>query len=622
MANLKISDLDFDSIKENLKTFLKNYRDSNGDLVFTDYDFSGSALSVLLDLLAYNTHYNGYYANMLMNEMFLDSAVKRESAVSIAKHLGYTPRSVRSARATIGFTVSAPSGNPTSLTLDKYTAFNTIINNVSYTFVNVQPKTIVPVSGVYEFNDVEILEGIPLEYIFRVNNPGPGEKYEIPNENIDTTSLVVTVQNSNTDTTTTTFEFADDVVDINGDSKVYYIEESPTGKFQLIFGDGVLGKKLVNGNLVKVQYLISNGSDCNVSSLITQNFTTSATVGGGGITNIVTSINSNYGANRETITEIKFNAPKFNSSQNRAVTADDYKVLIDTYYPALIDSISVWGGEENIPKKYGKVIIALSPATGFTITEDIKNNISNYLKQKKILSVTPEYVDPEYFYINLMVNVKYNFKLTSLTSDDIKQLVLESINNYFNNNLKRFDQDFVFSKLSKLIDESEDSIVGNLISLKIQKRIIPALSTDLIFSDDDSLKFYVGLLPGSLESTRFAITIENVVYPVIMKDYPTDSLPNYSGAGIIKLINPITNAVVKDSFGTIDYGAGTVSIPTLNVTGFYDDSTDLRIMVAPQNSYLDVTVNRNQILLLDDSTSNPIVNRTKGLDVNVYPVNA
>ena len=248
MANLRVSELDFDDIKVNLKNFLSNYRDSNGDLVFTDYDFEGSGLSVLLDLLAYNTHYNAYLSNMLINEMFLDSAVKRESAVSIAKHLGYTPRSVRSARATINFTVNNVVGNPSTITLDRYTPFTTTINNSSFTFVNLESITVSKDAGAYNFTNVEITEGIPLEFVFRVNVPGPTEKYEIPNLNLDVSTMIVTVQKSNTDLTTTTYNLADDALGIDGNSTIYFLEENPTGSFSLVFGDGILGKKLTAGN--------------------------------------------------------------------------------------------------------------------------------------------------------------------------------------------------------------------------------------------------------------------------------------------------------------------------------------------------------------------------------------
>lgn len=621
MANLRVTELDFDSIKQNLKNFLSVYRDSAGDLVFSDYDFEGSGLSVLIDLLAYNTHYNAYLSNMLINEMFLDSAVKRESAVSIAKHLGYTPRSTKSARAIIDFIVFSPSGNPTTLTLDKYTPFSTTINNKVYTFVNLESRTITRSSAGYSFNNIEIVEGVPLEYVFRVNFPGIAEKYEIPNKNVDISTLVVTVQNSNTDLTTDVYSRSDDALGIDGTSKIYFLEESPTGYFNLVFGNNVLGKKLNAGNLVKVQYLISNGTDCNVSSKINQNFSTSTTIGGGSIIAITTVQNSIYGADKESISEIKFNAPRYNSSQNRAVSDKDYKVLIDSFYPALIESVAVWGGEDNVPKKYGKVMVALSPVAGYSITSAVKQNILNHLKRRRILSIVPEFVDPEYFYVNLTIYTKYDSRLTNFTSDEIKNQIRQTINNYFNDNLRKFDQDFIFSKLNKLIDETNNAIVGSLINLKIQKRITPVIGSEIILLKYNNIKFYVSIMPGSLQSTRYSYLDNNgIAHPVIMRDLPNDVLPNYLGTGAVQLINPITNTILDSNYGTINYGTGEIDIPSFLVYGLYDDSEDVRITIKPQDNYLDVTVNRNQIILQDDSVYNINTNSENGISINTISV--
>lgn len=622
MANLRVSELDFDDIKQNLKTFLSTYRDGNGDLVFSDYDFEGSGLSVLLDLLSYNTHYNAYLSNMLINEMFLDSSVKRSSAVSIAKHLGYTTRSVRGSRAIISFTVSNPTGSPTSLTLDRYTPFTTTINGSPRTFVNLETKNVQRVSDAYTFTDIQIVEGVPLEFVFRVRNPGLSEKYEIPNPDVDTSTMLVTVQNSNTDLTTDTFTLADDSLGLDGTSKVYFLEENPTGLYQIVFGDNILGKKLSPGNLIKVQYLISSGSSTNVSGLINQSFSSSALVGGGQITGVTASQNSAYGADKETITEIKFNAPKYRSSHNRAVNYNDYKVLIDSYNPGLIDSVAVWGGEDNIPRKYGKVMIALSPAQGLSITEKVQDEITEFLRNKRILSVNPEYVNPEYFYVNLDINVKYDYKTLSITSDDLKNQIIQTVETYFNTDLKKFDKDFIYSKLSKLIDNTNPSILGNLMSLKVQKRLKPILNTNNLLLGNNSIKFYIGIMPGSLSSTRFAYLNDSIVYSVVLNDLPNDSTPNYTGTGIVRLVDPTTLEIVNTNYGTINYGTGEIIIPALNIYGYYANSSDLKILVQPQNDFLDVAVNFNQIILLDDSTLDVNTGSSAGLTVSMVPINA
>ena len=322
MANLRIAELDFDTIKSNLKDFLKNYTAEDGAPYFTDFDFEGSGLSILLDVLSYNTHYNAYLASMVINDMFLDSAVKRASAVSIAKHLGYTPISVRGARAKISFEVISPTNSPTFLTLEKFTPFTTTIDEVSLTFVNLNAVTIQPNVGNYNFTDVEIVEGTPLEYTFSVDVPGPAEKYVIPNNNLDTSTLQVIVQNSFADTTQTVYTLAEDTIGISSTDTVYFIEETPTGFFQIYFGDGVIGKKLDRNNLVIASYLISNGTIGNVSGNITQQFTCGARVGGGTVDGTITATtNSRGGLSKETIDSIKFRAPKYLASQNRAVSA-------------------------------------------------------------------------------------------------------------------------------------------------------------------------------------------------------------------------------------------------------------------------------------------------------------
>ena len=325
MPNLTIADLDFDLIKSNLKTFLREYRDKNNAPIFTDFDFEGSNWSILLDVLAYNTHMNAYLANMILNEMFLDSAVKRASAVSLAKHLGYTPLSTRSSRATVTFNVTNPTGSPNFLTLEKFTPFNTIVEGTTYTFVNLDPITIQPNNGVYTFENVEIVEGLPLEYVFRVNVPGPGEKYVIPNNDIDTTTLRVNVQKSFSDTTLTTFNQSLTISKINGESKVYFLEENPLENYEIYFGDGIIGKKLESGNLIRVLYLISNGSLSNVADFIEQRFDCAVNIGGGTIENIITVTNSHGGSAKEDINSIRYNASRFVTANDRAVTAEDYK---------------------------------------------------------------------------------------------------------------------------------------------------------------------------------------------------------------------------------------------------------------------------------------------------------
>ena len=622
MANLRIAELDFDTIKYNLKEFLKNYTAEDGAPYFTDFDFEGSGLAILLDLLSYNTHYNAYLASMVINEMFLDSAVKRDSAVSLAKNLGYTPVSARGAVAKVSFEVIEPTGTPTFLTLEKYTPFTTQINDTVLTFVNLQNVTIQPNVGRYLFNNVEIVEGIPLQYTYSVDVPGPAEKYVIPNENIDTTTIEVIVQNSLTDTTQTLYSLAEDTLDISGDSTVYYLEETPGGKFQIYFGDGILGKKLNRNNLVIVNYIITSGSVGNVSGSIKQNFTCESLVGGGSITGTLTAdVNSQGGMEKETIDSIKFRAPKFSASQNRAVTAADYKALIERDFP-LVESVSVWGGEENDPPKYGRVIIGLKPYTGYEVTDQVKSNISKLvLQNRQMLGISTEFIEPDYFYVNLSIKVKYNTAKGTLSSTTLKNLVINEVQTYFSTYLQKFEQSFIFSKLSKNIDSIDDYVVGNLMTLKLQRRITPELnSIRNNYINSNSLRFKNAIKPGTLDSTEFLVSYNGATLNAKLKDVPNDSFPNNNGTGKVYLINNDNNEVLYNNYGDIDYSTGVVTIYSLVTLGYLSDIIDVRISVEIQDEYLDINVSKNEILVLDDSTLNSEYNRMAGLSVNIISV--
>ena len=490
MSNYRISELDFDSIKTNLKQFLTNYRDKENTLIFKDYDFDASSISILLDLLSYNTHYNAYLANMVANEMFLDSAVKRESAVSIAKHLGYTPLSYRSARATVGFEVQNPVNNPATLTLPRFSPFSTTIDDKIYTFVNLDAVTIKPEDGIYTFSNVEIVEGEPLVYSYRVDVSGPGEKYIIPNKNIDTSTIRVTVQNSYTDLSSYSYTLAENLSSILPASKVFFLEENPSGFFEIFFGDNILGQKLKPGNIVIIEYLVSNGDSGNVSGNIDQQFSLGTAIGGVTLnTSIIATVNSAGGDVPDSLDEIKFKAPRFLASFNRAVTAEDYKALIEANFP-LVESVSVWGGEENIPPKYGKVIISLKPYDGYTVSDTVKTNIKEkILANKKVMSILPEFIDPSYLYINLDTKVKFNTKNSKYTSSQIELLTRAKIEAYFKQELQKFNKNFIYSKLSKDIDSLDTSIIGNVSTIKLQKRIIPIIGAENGFTGSSIIKF-------------------------------------------------------------------------------------------------------------------------------------
>ena len=611
MSNLRIAELDFDQIKTNLKTYL------NAQSEFTDYDFEGSGLSVLLDILAYNTHYNAYLANMLMNEMFLDSAVKRSSAVSIAKHLGYTPISARGAVANLDIVVTNPTGLPSSLTLERYTPFTSTVDGTAYTFLTTETQTALRDGSTYTFTNVDVKEGTLLSYSYVVADATPAAKYEIPSEAIDTTTLSVIVQTSASDATSTTYTLLTDITGVDDTSTVYFLEQNAQGKYQIYFGDNVIGKSLSIGNLITIQYTTVTGAVVNVSSTVAQSFASVNPIGGSSTIEVTVNSNSTGGADVESISSIKFNAPRVNASKNRAVTATDYEALILSNYTGA-ESVSVWGGEDNDPPYYGKVMISLKPYSGYTISDATKQSIKdNILKTKKAITVTPEFVDPTYLHVGIGASVVYNTSLTTITSDQVKSLVNTAIVNYFSSDLQKFNKTFNHYKLTNLIQESHSSITNVLLNLKIQKRIIPTLNTTNVFTGSTSIKYRNPIKPGSITSSYFYIQLNGVATLVKITDLPNDTPPSDTGSGVLRLINTTTNAVVSNNVGSVDYGTGVVSVTSIVPTGIPAGATDIRITCSIQEAYYNLSVSKNEILVLDDSTTNKISGLVAGTNIAV-----
>ena len=611
MPNLRIAELDFDTIKSNLKTFLQAQPE------FTDYDFEGSSLSVLIDILAYNTHYNAYLANMLINEMFLDSAVKRASAVSIAKHLGYTPRSAKSARALLNVTVNNPTGNPATITLDRYTPFTVSLNGTSYSFYNLQPITVSKlISGEYVFSNLEVVEGTPLSISYVVANPGPEEKFEIPSTTVDTSTLLVTVQTSATNTSSSAYVISDNIANITSNSRVYFLEENPFEKYQVYFGDDVTGKKLTVGNIVTIRYLSSLAQNANSSNLTTQTFTTTSIAGSSNVT-ISTVTNPRGGSDKETIGSIKFNAPRSYAARNRAVTSSDYETLISSNFLDA-ESVSVWGGEENDPPYYGKVLISLKPYYGFTISQATKDSIiETILKDKKVLSIQPEFIDPDYGHVNLKVYVTYDSKSTTKTSSQIENIVRNTITSYFATQLQKFNKNFNKSLLINNILKSDASIESVLTTIKLQKRFNVTLNKLNSFYENDVIKFQNAILPGSLTSTRFLVNFSNTTTSSKIVDIPNTMPPDNLGNGTLRLVNAESGSILESNVGTVNYGTGLVNIFGITPIGLPNNLFDFRLTGTIQETNHNLQVSKNEILVLDDSDNNAFAGLEAGLTVNV-----
>lgn len=616
MANLQVTDLDFDDIKDNLKSYLSTQTQ------FSDYNYEGSNLSIILNSLAYNTHYNAMLANLLANEMFLDSAIKRASVVSLAKQLGYTPRSAVAPEAKINITVNNPAGTPNQLTLDKYTPFTTTIDNDEYTFYNLDAVTITPTNGVYTFSDVRVKEGSVLTYNYTVTDVNA--KFIIPAVDVDLATLKVSVQTSSVNTTTVAYSKVSDVLSLTPTDTVYFVQENPNGFFEVYFGDGAFGKSLVSGNIVKFEYLVTNKEAANGANL----FNIAATVAGNDDIELTLSQEAAGGAEKEDVDSIKVNAPAYHNARGRAVTKEDYSAILSSQVP-YAKSIVVWGGEENDPPIYGKVFISVNPQTGYYLTQSLKEDIiSTVLKTKNIVSITPEFVDPEFLYVSLNSEITYDPKKTTRSIGELQALAQTAITNHFDNNLGRFGKNLVYSALTKTVDAIDPSIIGSVTSMMIQKRLVPTLNVEKQYNFTFNNKVH----PARLTSTRFFVYIGTTLTDVKIVDVPNIPV-DYNGTGVLKLVDSVTEVVLNESLGTIDYATGKVAIAALNVANA-NTNGDIRFNIELQEGIGNVLVKiqasdsplaqiqlpqpyANQIIVLDDSTLNAPINQLAGLTISV-----
>lgn len=571
---IQVSELDFDQIKSNLKTYLR------GQPEFTDYDFEGSGLSVLLDVLAYNTHYNALYQNFTVNEMFLDSAGKRNSVVSRAKELGYTPYSATCSEAIIDLTVSSPTSFPESLTLPKNASFTTTVDGVTYTFYTTDAITI-PYDAGYKFSDVTIKEGTPITFKYTVAS---GARYMVPNSNVDMKTLVVRVQESAQSTVFHTYTRADSILNVTGSDRAYFVKEIENQLYELKFGDGILGMELSNGNVVHLEYFVTNAGATNGAKQFTY---TGPTLLNGGAT--VTLKNAAYkGADIESIASIKFNAPKAYTAQNRAVTAEDYQSLIYNKFPEA-QTVSVWGGEDNIPPIYGKAFLCIKPKGGDILSPaQRKEIIHDILSTRNVVSITPELIDPEYINISLNVTVYYNDRDTARSVDELGSLVSSTILNYNETDLQKFDGVFRFSKLSRMIDASEPSIVNNITTLKLHVELKPKYNTSAQYIINIINPIYTeNVSELAVVSTNFYI--KDSIDPHFLQD---DGLGKMQ---LIRIDETGAHNIANPSIGTVNYLLGYISIQRLNIVSFIGDM--LEIVIKPQSN--DVVSAFHQIARID-----------------------
>ena len=631
-ANNKIAvdGLEFYEIKNNLKRFL-----SSQDK-FKDYNFEGSGLSILLDLLAYNTHYINYYSNMVANEMFLDTATVRDSVVSHSKLLGYTPTSNKGARAQVSVTVAADGdGGVASEFLPRYSTFLATGGGVSFSFRTIDTYKFEPKSydenGIvqeYWIPEVTIVEGRPAVSTFVVDRTNsPAQRFVIPESNIDLSTLKVRVQASVTNISgyDEYWTLVSDPLQLGPTSKVYFVQETENTKYEVYFGDDIAGKGLQNGNIVVLEYLVTSADPTEANSIgatdteSLQSFSLEASDFAD--PDVVTIDPALGGSEREGIESIKYYAPRGFQAQDRAVTVEDYSFMLARDYP-FAESIYVWGGEDNTPPVYGKVFVSIKPSRGTSLTNQEKEAIkTGILKKFNIVGVTPEIVDPDYTYLKFETTVKMNPTKTTKTPNEVKQVVKNAVNSYVNGNLGKFGGNLLASRLSSNIDSSDTSVEASGTVISLEKHISPNYGVDANYTTD----FSNPIEPETITSNGFLhfdaakASFSSPYSVAYLRDdgngqinvVTYEPLP---GAAVSTASSVSTNPtslaekpfrVLKSRAGSINYGSGQVDLPTLNIAGLSGINPVLKIGAQPSN-FAEIVADKNQLLVMDntDPTSN------------------
>ena len=588
MPYTQLANLDFQNIKESLKDYLRSQSD------FTDYDFEGSVLSNLLDVLAYNTYYTAFNTNMVVNELFIDSATLRDNVVAIAKQLGYRPKSATSPTSYITFTVTY--NNPTTdtiLTLKKGSGFITSYDNVIYQYVVLDDVSAQVSNGVATFTNVALREGSEITATFVVNTTTTSQKFVLDNRNIDTNTIRVKVFPTG-GTFSEPYLVSENILGVDSNSKVFFINEIEDERYELMFGDGVLGKKLDNTTAIEVSYLITSGPASNgvrtfvySGVLENQDVATPAQV----TINIVSTVASSGGEELETTKKIKYNAPKSYGTQDRAVTAQDYEAIVRNVYPSTSDVI-IFGGEEQVPPEYGKVFIVLKPNDASYVTSLTKTQIVNQLKRYVVASVQPVIVDPSILYIELNSKIYYDGIITSATTSEIRDKVIASVQKYIElSDIEKFNGKFRHSKIVGAIDDSDKSINSNITSVTMRKDFYPQLNSSFYYEICFQNTFDKDCEDPILSSTGFRVT-EYPNWNVYMEDR--------DGKIVLYRLEATTGQkiVVDNEIGKIDYDKGEVIIYSLTIIkgSFFDNRISVKVkplvndIQAFREVYLDIDV--------------------------------
>jgi hypothetical protein len=570
---LRVTELDFGNIRNNLKTYLSTQDQ------FADYNFEGSAMAVLLDVLAYNTHYNAYYLNMLANEMFLDTAQQRDSVVSRAKELGYVPVSAIGATANVEVTFNGVASGTSQFTIPKNSTFTTTVDDVTYTYVTPQAYTVIEDGGTYS-RSINIKEGEPLTHRFTVSTESP-IRYIIPNINVDTSSITVSVQESISDTTTTEFVRATNISQIYSTSPVYFLEEVADKKYEVIFGSGSLGKSLRNGNIVIVNYLVCNADATNgADSFSIDTLNVGVSYSGA---SLVTNSAAAGGRAQETVESIKFNAPRSYQTQNRAVVDNDYQRIL-LAENADLQSVIAFGGEQADPPVYGKVYIAVKPYAEEFATANRKAQVRASILDRTPLGIDPVVIDADYTYLIPTITTYYDKSTSSATEAQIRASVKSTIATFATNNLERFGNRLRYSRFVRALDNiTTGSILNNDAVVKMQKRFVPNVNA----AEKVELRFNNPIRPGTLTSTQFTYN----GFLAYIDDDEDGNVNIYRFNAAKQKVNIVAAA------GTIDYTTGEVDIENFAPTAY----ADIQLKVTATPDRFDIIPVREQILLMDSN---------------------
>lgn len=586
MQNKKINTaaLDFDDIKSNLKVFLQNQTE------FQDYDFEGSAFSVLLDVLAYNTHYNALYTNLAVNESFLDSASKRSSVVSRAKEIGYIPGSARCATATVDITVSQTVTTPNALILPRFSLFTTTIDGQTYKFYTMEDNFAVLSNNQYVFSNVEIKEGTPFTFSYTASE---GTRYIIPNADVDLGTISVRVQDNASSALFTSYVNNEELLTLTGNDPVYFVKEIENELYELEFGNDTVGKALEDGNIVNIEYFVTNKELANGARTFVYNGISLL----GGIVSVVTLSPATGGVDKEGIDTIRYNAPRAYAAQNRGVTTNDYKNIILSKYDEA-ESVNVWGGEDNIPPVYGKVFIAIKPKTTDVLSTAQKEYVINtILKSRNVVSITPEIVDPQYIEIAVNTTIYYNPKVTAKSAAQLETLVKQAVQDYNEQFLDSYDGIFRFSNFSSTIDRVDPAIISNITTITLHRVIDPKYNTLANYSIYLGNPIYnSGVQEQSIISNGIFVT--GYSQPLYLEDVPV--LGQHTGTIVLFYYDAFgTKQYLSNPVGTVNYADGVIILDNLNITGIEESVFELKIK--PQSN--DVVSIRNQLVRIPESTT-------------------